>query len=616
MSVFAGLVSLDGQNKVHPEDVRTMLAAMAPVDGCPIDVIALPEQGIALGKLRHGPDADQAAGLDNPKVPKILMLGELYLDSPAKVTSYAAYILDRCRQLGSPNFAKGLNGAFAIVILDPASGSVIIATDHNNAIQVHYMVRDGLFYFASEVKGLMALPCLPCKLDLGMALMALTSNMLLNLRTFIADVQTMDAGSVWQIRDGQIRKHKLWSYALVDAPEDRGLPFYVGRAVELLRQAVQRRTRHGHPTVMMTGGVDSRTVVSFVDDPSLVHGITSTCIGEECRHPLGDVAIARRVAHQLGLSHSILRWYPGDVLAALQNSADSSDGSVGLLNEENVFGEVRRVGPSEYVITGDECCSTAAGAIDEVHVLECLDTRPVGEVPSLWPYLRADRIKLFLEETEMICCKRVEGLAGRPPNNQLDELEHAQRVCHFANSRRRMHTRHGLLVRQPLLDLDYLDFLRTVPWYHRLGRKVVREALRQFKPKTAAIPYARTREQVDLGLVIAQMDRGGETALAFLFDDNPLMEEIFDTAALRRLVKQLAASDPAPATYPPFSANLLIPRQARWWLAAFARKHLRMRAKTLVKPGAVLLSVAKVAATLRHLSRRCAKPTVQWTSRE
>jgi asparagine synthetase B (glutamine-hydrolysing) len=589
-----------------------MLAAMAPADGCPIDAIVLQEKGLAVGRLRHGADADQAAGLETPQGPKILMLGEIYLDSATGVTSHAAYMLDRYRQLGATAFAKGVNGSFAVVIVDPACGSVTIATDHNNAIQVHYAVHDGVFYFASEVKGLMALPQLPCRLDVGMAMMVLTSDMLQNLRTLVADVQTMDGGSLWQIRDGQIRKEKLWSYALEDDAEDKGLDFFVDRTTEVIRQAVRRMTRDGRPIVMMTGGLDTRTIVSFLDDPGLVYGITLTGVGEEVRHPLGDVALARRVARELGITHSTVRWYPENVLQAIQNSVYNSDGAACLLLEEDVFDEVKRLGRSEYAIAGDECCSAAAGSISEMHVLECLGIRPVGQVPSLWPYLRAARLKQFVEETEAICRKRVEGLAGRPPNNQLDELEHAQRVCHFVNTRRRMHMRHRLLARRPLLDLDYLDFLRTVPWHRRLGRRVVREALRKFNPQMAAIPYNRTREQVDLGLLIAQMNRDGARASAFLFEDNPLMEEIFDTAALRRLVERITVSDPVAAARPRFSIDMLITRQMRWRLASFARKHLKMHSRTLVTPGAILLSVAKMAAALRHVSRRCAKPAHSW----
>jgi hypothetical protein len=612
MSVVAGIISLDGRTRIDPTDVKKMLTAMAPVDACPIDTVALPEKGIVVGRLRHGCDSGKSAGLDGSVGPKVLMLGELYLEPGTGTTSDAAYVLDRFRAVGSTQFARGLNGPFTIVVVDPAKGAVTIATDHMNAIQVHTMVHDGVFYFASEIKGLMALPQLPCKLDVGMALMSLTSNMLQNLRTFVADVQTMDGGSVWQIVDGRIRKDKLWSYSLEDHPEDKGLDFYADRAGQLIGQAVRRMTRDDRPIVMMTGGLDTRTIVSFLDSANRVTGVTLTGIGEENRHPLGDVALARRVAGELGLQHTILQWAPREVLDAIQNSVYGSDGAAGLLLEENLFDEVKRVGQSDFVIAGDECCSAAAGAILEVHILECLGIRPVGEVPSLWPYLRKDRLEQFQQETDAICRTRVAGLGGRPPNNQLDELEHSQRICHFVNPRRRLHMRHGLLARRPLLDLDYLDFLRTVPWRHRLGRKVVREALQRHNPRMAALPYARTREQVDLGLVIAQKDREGGQASTFLFEDNPLMEEIFDVAALRGLVKRLADSNPAAASKPRFSVDLLLPRQARWYLAAFARKHLGMRSRALVAPGAILLSVAKVAATLRHVSRRCTKPTRSW----
>jgi asparagine synthetase B (glutamine-hydrolysing) len=612
MSVFAGVVSLHSAAQDRSGDVQAMLAAMSPSDGCPTDTFALPPKGIALGKLRHGADADQVAGLESANSPKLLMLGELYVTPPQGGGSHAAHILDLYRRLGSPAFAKGLNGSFALVIVNPADGFVTLATDHNNAIQVHYMIHERVFYFASEVKGLMALPHLPCRLDEGMALMTLTSDMLQNLRTLVADVNTMDGGSVWELQAGRVRKHKLWSYSLEDNPQDKGLEFFANQAADLIKQAVHRMTRVGRPVVLMTGGLDTRAIISFLGDPKLVHGITLTGVGEEVRHPLGDVALARRVARELGIKQTTVRWYPEQILETLQDSVYNSDGLAGLHLEERAFDEVKRLGQSDYIIAGDECCSAAAGAISQVHVLECLGIRPLAEVPSLWPYLRRDRLKQFLEETEAICRTRVQGLAGRPPNNQLDELEHAQRVCHFVSTRRRMHMRQGLLARLPLLDLDYLNFLGTVPWRQRLGRRPVREALRRFKPQMAAIPYNRTREQVDFGLLIAHMNREGSRALEFLLQDNPLMEEVFDIRALRGLVEKLAASDPAAAAKPRFSIDLLMTRQVRWVLASFARKYLRMRARTLVTPSAILFRVCMVAAALRHVSNRCARPRRTW----
>jgi hypothetical protein len=39
---------------------------------------------------------------------------------------------------------------------------------------------------------------------------------------------------------------------------------------------------------------------------------------------------------------------------------------------------------------------------------------------------------------------------------------------------------------------------------------------------------------------------------------------------------------------------------------------LGMHSRTLVSPGAILLSVAKVAAALRHVHNRCAPPMRLW----
>jgi len=614
MSAIAGIVRLKGAGEVCEGDLRTVLARAAISEDCPLQTLVLPEKGIAVGKVGYGADAGQSAGLGGDAGPlAVLMLGEVYAEEADGFPSHAAYILQRYRTRGAPEFIRDLNGAFSLVVVDRERGTVVLATDHLNSIMVHAVERDGFLYFATDIKALMALDRLPCRVNLAMALMLLTTGEWLNRETLFEGVTTLDSSAVWRIEGGKIARETLWQYAIEDAPPDRGLDYYVGQTERLLRQAVRRQTRFGAPAIFMSGGLDTRTIVSFLDDPSRIQAVTFTGVGEDVRHPYGDTALARQLAELVGVRHTVLRYDAGRFLQTIQNSVYESDGAACFLLED-VWDRVHEACGSDYVLTGDECISVAAGPVTEDHILECLGIRPLREVPSLWPYLRQDRIEEFKQFTDDVCRRRLEGLSGRPTNNQLDELSHRQRLFHFVNPKRRMHALHGLLARRPLLDLDFMNFLRTVPWKYRNGKTIVRQALRRVNPEAYRLPRARTRELVDYGLHFAALEKAGGQVSAFFFDDNPLLPEMFDVARLRELVARVAAYEPSAAPKRRFSMDHFMPPHVRQWLAAFARKYLKMHARHLTSPTAILLQVAKVAAALRHVANRCRKPTRDWSA--
>jgi hypothetical protein len=307
-----------------------------------------------------------------------------------------------------------------------------------------------------------------------------------------------------------------------------------------------------------------------------------------------------------------MRIYPDRVLDTIQGSVFESDGAACFLMQD-VWDAVQAIGGSDYAIIGDECISGAAAPITEKHVLECVLVHRLADVPSLLPYLNPNRLAEFMELTEFACRIRMEGLSGRPTNNQLDEITHRQQLIHHHNPLRRMHARHGLLVRRPLLDLDFMDFLKTVPWKHRNGKRIVREALKRRNRAIYQVPRARVIERPDYGRKLSALERGGRTT-AFVFDDNPLLEEILNAGALQKLICMVALINPETPRRPAWSVNQFIPAQARRRMTAFARRYLGIHARHQTSPTDLLLQVIKVAAALRHVSRRCVRPSRKWTS--
>src|SRR5262249_52856843 len=63
------------------------------------------------------------------------------------------------------DFVRHLEGSFCIAVYDPRRGKFILANDRFSTRTMYWAHIGGPFFFASEFKGLMAVPSLPQRLD-------------------------------------------------------------------------------------------------------------------------------------------------------------------------------------------------------------------------------------------------------------------------------------------------------------------------------------------------------------------------------------------------------------------------------------------------------------------
>ena len=90
---------------------------------------------------------------------------------------------------------------------------------------------------------------------------------------------------------GEVKSRPYWRYS-VEPGEDRGRKHYVDEFSGLLQQAVQRRTCTGRVALLLSGGCDSRAMISFMDDPTRIKAVTFSGRSLETRDPRGDWAVA------------------------------------------------------------------------------------------------------------------------------------------------------------------------------------------------------------------------------------------------------------------------------------------------------------------------------------
>jgi asparagine synthase (glutamine-hydrolysing) len=209
-------------------------------------------------------------------------------------------ILAAFSQWGAACLAR-LDGMFAFAIHDAADGSLFLVRDRLGVKPLFLAeLPDGSIAFASELKGLLALPNLRVEADATAVEDFMAFGYVPDDACIVAGIRKLPAGHYLHIRRGKPMPapQRWWTLDF-----SRRITARVGEAEEhcfqLLRAAVRSRMVSDVPLgAFLSGGVDSSTVVALMAEAS-PHAVNSCAIGfdeavlDETRY--ADV-IARRYA--------------------------------------------------------------------------------------------------------------------------------------------------------------------------------------------------------------------------------------------------------------------------------------------------------------------------------
>jgi len=600
MSAIAGIVCLNRNNRVSQEELMPMLEAMRPAFPSEVETCVAPECSAVLGRVAYGPDAGNVSKETiSSDIPQVLLVGELYNDEIVQYDCPGDFLLERYRRHKVEDFAVGLNGSFAAAIVDRPNRSVTLVTDHTATHGLFTFTHNDRFYFASEVKGLLAVPQIPCRPDLLAVLSLAARGFFVARRTLVENVHQMDYATACQIRDGKVRSWPYWRY-LIRPEKNRGRKTYITELADLLRQAVRRRVRTGQCALLLSGGLDSRGILACMDEPKKVQVVIYTLRTQATRHSLGDWATAEKIAKSMGMNSSVFHFDPRDFMTALRLSVYCSDAAAGMV-DENVWERIREQTSLEYMLLGDQCF-WGRGLISNAQILPSLDIFSVKNIGALQSLVRKDRLDLLIEQSEAEMKTIIADCHARAPFDCANELWLQQHNIHFYAPKRRVIMRHGLGARIPWLDLDVLNFLRKVPTRYRIGKKLFLNTVVYLNPDLFELPRAREDETVNYHAAPSKSERECKGISEMIFNDNPFLEEFFDISSVQALIDKVCLSV-APVQPPPhFDPITLIPRGLRSSLGALQR--YLMNPAPQVSNVDLLLRVMTVAETLRQFKNR------------
>jgi len=197
-----------------------------------------------------------------------------------------------------------LQGMFAFAIWDLKRRKLFIARDRLGIKPLFYAEYRGRFYFASEMKAILADPSFPREIDE----LALTSYFSYSYipapLTIFAKIRKLEPGHtiVWQ--EGDFRIRKFWDLEFY-RDHRRSESYYIDNLMGLLQEAVEQRMISEVPLgAFLSGGIDSSSVVALMSSVSR-QPVNTFCIGfgGNTGGYLDERDYARQVAQRYQTTH-------------------------------------------------------------------------------------------------------------------------------------------------------------------------------------------------------------------------------------------------------------------------------------------------------------------------
>jgi asparagine synthase (glutamine-hydrolysing) len=204
-----------------------------------------------------------------------------------------------------PNFVVKLNGIFHGLLVDQARGSATLFNDRYGMHRIYYHEGKDAFYFAAEVKAILAVCPELRRFDPRGLGEFVACSCVLEDRTIFKDIHVLPGASAWSFRNGSIEKKATYFHPgeWEDQESLEAEPFY-----QELREVFSRnlpRYFNGHQRVGMTltGGMDTRVIMAWHKPaPKSLPCYTFGGMFRECE----DVRLARQVAKVRQQPHEVL----------------------------------------------------------------------------------------------------------------------------------------------------------------------------------------------------------------------------------------------------------------------------------------------------------------------
>jgi asparagine synthase (glutamine-hydrolysing) len=232
-----------------------------------------------------------------------------------------AEILVRAYEHWDKDLVRELRGAFAFALWDARKERLMLARDRFGEKPLYLHERDGVVYFASELRALLRMPGVAREIDPAAARDYLAYRYVPGPRTLLRGIRKLAPASyaLWQF--GRLREMRYWVSPDGKPHSSPPLRGSVSQFIETLDEAVKLRLPAG---VLLAGGFDSAALVALASR----HGRVKTYSAGFADDPASELARAARVAKHFGTEHHEIVLAPRDVVARLPQTVAQRDAPV------------------------------------------------------------------------------------------------------------------------------------------------------------------------------------------------------------------------------------------------------------------------------------------------
>jgi hypothetical protein len=270
------------------------------------------------------------------------------------------------------------------------------------------------------------------------------------------------------------------------------------------------------------------------------------------------------------LNLTVVHYDGRSFLDSLQDSILSSDGAAGFVFE-NIWEAIRDTTGTDYVLIGDECMGWSTGITSNDRILHQLGIHDASALGNVRTCLSIDKreslVARSLADTEALFT----AASPRNSHDTIDELYFRERLINMLLPKRRVLARHGLRVRNPWLDLELLNFMRTLPSRYRIRKKLYLDSICSVQPRLFRIPRARASETVDYRSHIAKQEATDRSISESIASVSSPLVDFFDPDAVKHLLKGQSGNFASTEASKTRRLVQLLPIPLRQRLASFAR---------------------------------------------
>jgi len=403
---------------------------------------------------------------------------------------------------------RHLNGIFAFAVYDPAESKVFVARDRLGVKPFFYARNGTKFYFASEVKGILA-GGIPAEITQeGLWQLLYLTPVTLRGQSVFAHVKELPPAHAGRItRDG----FESWAYWRLEARECRDDAQTAAATVrELFRDAVTRQLDSDVPlAVLLSGGLDSSAITAVAAEVLRDRGKQLSTYSFEYEgnkesfrptlfQPQGDDQYAAQLAEELGTAHTVLT-APTEAVAKHLFDATLARDLPGQADiDSSLLYFCHEIKGRHTVLLSGECSDEIFGGYPWFYRPEMLsrDFFPWAHDPAARASLFDDTLVQSARGMEYLreVCRQSTAdcplLDGEPDEDAVARkatwLSTRYFMANLLSRKDHMSMHAAVEVRVPFADHRILEYVFNVPWRIKYENGVEKALLR--RAMTGALP--------------------------------------------------------------------------------------------------------------------------------